>query len=83
MATSARLSRKTETALLRYCRTHRITKTEAIERGLGLLLSQERSAPHPAFTAFRELTLVPEAAWPEDQRSSDPMRAAVRAKHSD
>lgn len=56
MAISARLAPKTQLALQRYCRTHGVTKTEALERGIALLLrSEEQRAKHPALIAFERL----------------------------
>jgi len=56
MSISARLPAKTLRALERYCKTHGITKTEALDRGIALLLNEEReSAHHPAFDAFVRL----------------------------
>jgi hypothetical protein len=83
MAISARLRRKTEAALTRFCRARGITKTEAIERGIGLLLDQDRRGAHPAYVAYRQLTLVPEPVARGRRRSSDPMRTKLRAKHPD
>lgn len=82
MATSARLDRKTTAALERFCKVNRITKTEAIERGINVLLAQAQEEVHPAFAIYQHLTLVPEAARPSTQRSSDAMRDAIRAKYS-
>jgi hypothetical protein len=51
MAISARLSSKIQLALARYCKAHGLTKTEALERGIQLLLRYEgeRAIPpgHP------------------------------------
>ena len=80
MSISARLSPELEKALTRFCKTNGITKTEAIEKGIGLLLEQDREREHPAFAAYRQLKLVPEAAA-SAERSSDHMRAAIRAKY--
>jgi hypothetical protein len=77
------LRRKTEAALTRFCRARGITKTEAIERGLALLLDQDRRGEHAAYVAYRQLALAPEPAARGRRRSSDPMRTKVRAKHPD
>jgi hypothetical protein len=37
MTVSARLDARTRALLTRYCRTHRVTQTEAIQRGIALL----------------------------------------------
>ena len=43
-------------ALMRYCKTHGLTKTEALARGVDLLLASERDPRgHPAFGAFERL----------------------------
>jgi len=83
MAISARLRRKTEAALTRFCRARGMTKTEAIERGLALLLDQDRRGAHAAYVAYRQLALVPELPTRGRRRSSDPMRTKVHAKHPD
>jgi hypothetical protein len=56
MAVSVRLVPKTQLALARYCKAHGLTKTEALERGIALLLKHEgKRAQHPAFAAFQRL----------------------------
>jgi hypothetical protein len=56
MSISARLPAKTLRALERYCKAHGLTKTEALDRGIALLLEEERGgAHHPAFDAFERL----------------------------
>jgi hypothetical protein len=56
MAISARLTNKTQLALMRYCRTHGITQTQALERGIALLLAHgESGVRHPAFAAYERL----------------------------
>jgi hypothetical protein len=82
MAISARLSNKTVTELDRFCRANNITKTEAIERGIAVLLEQSKEQAHPAFAAFQQLKLVPEAVSPFTRRSSDAMRDTIRANYS-
>ena len=82
MATSARLDRKTTAALERFCNANRITKTEAIERGINILLARAQEEVHPAFAVYQQLKLVPEATRPPAQRSSDAMRDAIRAKYT-
>jgi len=81
MAVSARLRRDIHAKLIRFCSSRGISKTEAIERGLELLLEQDPSQAHPAYLAFRRLKLVPERATPAGRRSSDAMRAVIRAKY--
>lgn len=80
MALSARLSRRVEAALERFCRAKGITKTEAAERAI-LLLEQDQSTHHAAYFAYRQLELVPEAPIPVSAPSSEPMRASIRAKY--
>ena len=82
MTISARLDRKTVAALERFCRVNAITKTQAIERGITVLLAQAREQSHPAFIAYQQLKLVPEVPRSSTQRSSDAMRDAIRAKYS-
>lgn len=56
VAVSVRLVPKTLLALTRYCKAHGVTKTQALERGIALLLKHEgRRASHPAFTSFQRL----------------------------
>jgi hypothetical protein len=56
MAISARLDPKMQLALARYCKTHGLTKTQALERGIALLLHSEGArAHHPAFESFERL----------------------------
>jgi hypothetical protein len=56
MAASARLSPKSQLALARYCKSRGITKTQALERGIALLLQHDgASAHHPAFEAYQRL----------------------------
>jgi hypothetical protein len=56
MAVSARLGSKTQLALARYCKTHGITKTQALQRGIALLLQHEGArTQHPAYAAFERL----------------------------
>jgi len=56
MTISARLTPKTQLALMRYCREHGLTKTQALERGIALLLAHKGSGErHPAFTAFERI----------------------------
>ncbi|MGH8701839.1 MAG: hypothetical protein ACREVR_11790 [Burkholderiales bacterium] len=81
MAVSARLRRDIDAKLKRFCSTRGISKTEAIERGLELLIEQDRSQAHAAYLAYRHLKLVPERSAPPGKRSSDAIRTAVRAKY--
>jgi len=56
MAVSARLGTKTQLALARYCKAHGLTKTQALERGIALLIQHEGAkALHPAYAAFEQL----------------------------
>ena len=52
MAISARLEPKTQMALTRYCKAHGITKTEALERGIRLLVKEETMQHHSAYAAY-------------------------------
>lgn len=55
MTVSARLSPSLRNALARYCRREGITKTAAIERGIELLLAQDREHRHAAYAAFEQV----------------------------
>jgi hypothetical protein len=56
MAVSARLGTKTQLALARYCKAHGLTKTQALERGIALLIQHEGArAQHPAYASFERL----------------------------
>lgn len=81
MAVSARLRREVDAKVTRFCRSRGISKTEAIERGIGLLMEQDREHAHPGYVAYQQLKLVPEE--PAGKRSSDSMRVAIRAKYPD
>jgi hypothetical protein len=81
MAVSARLRREIDAKLRRFCIARRISKTEAIERGLELLLEQDRNQAHAAYLAYRHLKLVPERPATAGKRSSDAIRTAIRAKY--
>jgi len=82
MAVSARLKRSTSARLTRFCRARGISKTDAIERGLALLLEEDRDQ-NAAYLAYLQLKLVPERAAPSGKRSSAAMRTTIRAKHPD
>jgi hypothetical protein len=55
VAISARLAAKTQLALARYCKARGITKTEALERGIKLLMQEEGMPHHSAYTAWLRL----------------------------
>jgi hypothetical protein len=59
----------------------KISNPETIERGLELLLEQDRGQAHAAYLAYRQLKLVPERSTAPGSRSSDAVRTAIRAKH--
>jgi hypothetical protein len=80
MAVSARLKRSTGARLTRFCRARGISKTEAIEQGLQLLLEADRGH-HPAYLAYLDLKLVSERKAVSGKRSSAAIRAAIRAKY--
>jgi len=72
MAISARLNSKIQLALARYCKAHGLTKTEALERGIQLLLRYEgERARHPAWTSFERLRI---------QRSKDQLESVDTLK---
>ena len=72
MAVSARLAPKTQLALARYCKAHGLTKTQALERGIALLLQHEGvRARHPAFASFERLRdRLPRASGLEHEHDS-------------
>lgn len=86
MTVSARLDPRTRALLTRYCRTHRVTQTEAIQRGIALL-AQEQPAEyavkhHPAYLAY---LAVRDRVAPVERRrgesNSDLMRRKLHEKH--
>jgi hypothetical protein len=82
MAVSARLRRDVAAKLTRFCRTEGISKTEAIERGIELLVERTDSECHPAYAAYLSLKLVPESKRAGSRKSSDAMKTAIRARYS-
>jgi hypothetical protein len=71
MAVSARLSSKTQLALARYCKSRGITKTQALERGLALLLQQDgTSVHHPALEAYQRLPGEFAQVWPDSETNN-------------
>jgi len=82
MATSARLSAGTEQALKRYCKRHGITKTEALERGIGLLDSEPGGKRHPAWIAFEHVrSRLPVAAAAQTVDHSAELKRHLDAKY--
>lgn len=88
MIVSARLDRKTRSLLTRYCETHGVTQTKAIERGIHMLAEQAQAdnptAKHPAWLAYLKIRarLVPEAARRPAGSTRDAIRRKLRAKHN-
>jgi hypothetical protein len=85
VSVSARLSSKTQLALARYCKAHGLTKTQALERGIHLLLRHEgEGAHHPAFLAYQRVRdqKFPSAAGRESQESTESIKRYLDAKHS-
>lgn len=85
MSVSARLSPKTQLALARYCKAHGLTKTEALERGIDLLLRHEGGgAHHAAFLAYRRLRdqNFPSTGTRKSQESTASIKRYLDAKHS-
>lgn len=88
MTVSARLDRRTRSLLTRYCQTHRVTQTKAIERGIQLLAEQAQednpNAEHPAWLAYLKVRerLVPEAPRRPAESTRDAIRRKLRAKHN-
>jgi hypothetical protein len=79
MTVSARLSSKTQVALARYCKAHGLTKTEALERGIRLLLGSEGArSRHPAWTAFERLPIQRSKEQPE---SVDALKRCLDEKY--
>ena len=83
MSISARLAPKTLHALTRYCKSHGLTKTQAIERGIALLLREPRNDKHAAFVSFERLreNLPQEEAHRHEQRSSNPLKRHLDEKY--
>lgn len=83
MAISARLSHKVQLALIRYCKAHGLTKTEALERGIDLLVASEGGrAGHPAFAAYERLRPRLAAAAPKDALESiDSIKRSLDEKY--
>ncbi len=78
MAVSARLGTKTQLALARYCKAHGLTKTQALERGIALLIQHDSAgAKHPAYTSFeRLLDRLPRS--PDAKREADSIASMKR-----
>jgi predicted DNA-binding protein len=87
MTTSARLPRDLERRLRQYCEAQGTTKTRVIETALKRWLDEAReTGKHPAALAFDRIEplLKPErTVLRRNGRSSDAVRRAIRAKHSD
>jgi hypothetical protein len=86
MTVSARLESKTKLALARYCKAQGLTKTQAIERGIHLLLKEENSVEkHSAYLAYLRLEgrleAQQETATDKAASSSRPMRDRLDAKY--
>jgi hypothetical protein len=80
MSVSARLNPKTRTALTRYCKNLGVTKTQAIERGIHLLLRDSQDAKHSAYLAFERLReRLPRGTVTRDERSG----SAALKRHLD
>jgi hypothetical protein len=72
-------------ALARYCKAHGLTKTEALERGIALLLNHEgKGAHHPAFLAYQRLRdqKLPADRERKSQESSRAIKRYLDEKHS-
>lgn len=80
MSISARLRPQAELALKRYCRNRGISKTEAVERGLELLLRTEQGDKHSAWLAFDRIrpSLSPDSS---DDRPSAEVKKLLDAKY--
>lgn len=56
MAISARMNPRLQLALVRYCKVHGLSKTQALERGVSLLLSSESQGEgHPAYVVYQRM----------------------------
>ena len=87
VSVSARLDRKTRSLLTRYCQTHGVTQTKAIEQGIHLLAERAAEGPaaeHPAWLAYQKIRerLVPEGARRPGESTSDAVKRKLRANHS-
>lgn len=84
MPVSVRLVPKTLLALTRYCKANGLTKTQALERSIALLLKHEGPrAEHPAFTSFQRLrgelsNPVPEGS---DDATTDALKRHLDEKY--
>jgi hypothetical protein len=78
VAVSARLTIKTQLALARYCKAHGLTKTQALERGIALLIQHDGAgARHPAYSSFeRLLDRLPHT--PDAKREADSISSMKR-----
>jgi len=82
MAVSARLGPKTQLALARYCKAHGLTKTEALERGIALLLKHEGlPARHPAYTSFERLRAQLAESADRKHTSTDDLKRHLDEKY--
>ena len=86
MTISARLNRKTQSLLTRYCQTHGVTQTKAIERGIQLLALQAfgpTAEHHIAWLAYLKIRkrLLPESTRLPGESSGEAVRRNLRTKH--
>ena len=86
MTVSARLDPRTRALLTRYCRTYRVTQTEAIQRGIALL-AREQTADyavkhHPAYLAYLAVRdRVAPVRRRRGESNSELIRRKLREKH--
>jgi hypothetical protein len=78
MSVSARLSVKTRSALERYCKHRGVTKTQALEQGIQLLLESAEESHHAAYLSFVRL----KDRLPRDRGDSVKSSAAIK-RHLD
>jgi hypothetical protein len=75
---------KTSLALTRYCKAHGLTKTQALERSIALLLKHEgQRAHHPAFTSFERLSeqLSKPVPKPSEGATTDALKRHLDEKY--
>jgi hypothetical protein len=75
---------KTLLALTRYCKAHGLTRTQAVERGIALLLKHEGpQSQHPAFTSFQRLSgrLAEQDPAPSEDATPDALKRHLDEKY--
>jgi hypothetical protein len=81
MSVSARLSVKTRAALDRYCKHRGVTKTQALEQGIQLLLESAADEHHASYLAFMRLRSKLPTNASDSAKSSMAMKRHLDAKY--